>query len=284
MKISGFIDEIDVGFKNEVNIIENLGMRYIELRSVDGVNVSELTVETIKELKKYLENKKIEISCIASPIGKIEIDENFEAKFQEHFEKFKHVLKIAQLLNVKYVRVFSFFLKKEDKKKHETVILEKMQNFIKEAEKLDVVLLHENEKGIYGDDVESCIKLVETVSSEKFRLIFDPANFVQVGLSPLEAFENLKKHVEYIHLKDAKYSSGENVLIGTGDGEILELLKELKKDKFEGFLSLEPHLINFSVLRSLEQEEVEGKKTQFKNGEEAFGKSLETLLEMIKKI
>lgn len=285
MKISGFIDEIDIGFEKEVEVIKKLGMKYIELRSVNGTNISDLSIEKVNDIKKYLKNKNIKISCIASPIGKINIDEiDFENKFEEHFKKFKHTLNIAQILEVKYVRVFSFFLKKSEKEKYQSLILEKMKKLKEEVSDLEIILLHENEKGIYGDDIESSLKLIEEIDSEKFRLIFDPANFVQVGISPLKAYEKLKKFVEYVHLKDANFSSQENVLIGTGDGEILELLKELKKEKYEGFLSLEPHLINFSVLQSLEQEDVNERKVQFKDGEEAFKKSLETLLEMIEKI
>ncbi|MGL4538637.1 sugar phosphate isomerase/epimerase family protein [Cetobacterium sp.] len=285
MKISGFIDEIDIGFEKEVEVIKKLGMKYIELRSVNGTNISDLSIEKVNDIKKYLQNKNIKISCIASPIGKINIDEiDFENKFEEHLKKFKHVLDISQILKVKYVRVFSFFLKKEQKEKYKDLILEKMKSFIKEISELDIILLHENEKGIYGDDIESSLKLIEEIDSEKFRLIFDPANFIQVGISPLKAYEKLKKFVEYVHLKDANFSSQENVLIGTGDGEILELLKELKKEKYEGFLSLEPHLINFSVLQSLEQEDVNERKVQFKDGKEVFKKSLETLLKMIEKI
>ena len=285
MKISGFIDEIDIGFEKEIEVVKKLGMNYIELRSVDGINVSDLSIEKVNEIKKTLQNESIKISCIASPIGKIDIDEvDFENRFEEHFKKFKHVLNIAQILEVKYVRVFSFFLKREQKEKYKDLILEKMKSFIKEISNLDIILLHENEKGIFGDDIESCLNLIETMDSKKFKLIFDPANFVQVGVSPLKAYEKLKKFVEYVHLKDANFSSHENVLIGTGDGEILELLKELKRDNFKGFLSLEPHLINFSVLQSLEQEDVNERKAQFKDGEEAFKKSLETLLKMIEKI
>lgn len=285
MKISGFIDEIDIGFEKEVEVIKKLGMKYIELRSVNGTNISDLSIEKVNDIKKYLKNKNIKISCIASPIGKINIDEiDFENKFEEHFKKFKHTLNIAQILEVKYVRVFSFFLKKSEKEKYQSLVLEKMKKLKEEVSDLEIILLHENEKGIYGDDIESSLKLIEEIGSEKFRLIFDPANFVQVGISPLKAYEKLKKFVEYVHLKDANFSSQENVLIGTGDGEILELLKELKKEKYEGFLSLEPHLINFSVLQSLEQEDVNERKVQFKDGEEAFKKSLETLLEMIEKI
>lgn len=285
MKISGFIDEIDIGFEKEVEVIKKLGMKYIELRSVNGTNISDLSIEKVNDIKKYLKNKNIKISCIASPIGKINIDEiDFENKFEEHFKKFKHTLNIAQILEVKYVRVFSFFLKKSEKEKYQSLVLEKIKKLKEEVSDLEIILLHENEKGIYGDDIESSLKLIEEIGSEKFRLIFDPANFVQVGISPLKAYEKLKKFVEYVHLKDANFSSQENVLIGTGDGEILELLKELKKEKYEGFLSLEPHLINFSVLQSLEQEDVNERKVQFKDGEEAFKKSLETLLEMIEKI
>ncbi|MGL5188688.1 MAG: sugar phosphate isomerase/epimerase family protein [Cetobacterium sp.] len=287
MKISGFIDEIDIGFKKEVEIIKNLKMKFIELRSIDGKNISEMSLSEIDEIQKYLLEKNIEVSCIASPIGKINIEnENFEEEFIEHFKKFKNVIEIAKRLKVKYVRVFSFFLNKENKKKYENIIFEKIESFLKEVDGTDLVLLHENEKGIYGDDIESCLNLIELTkkNSNRFKLIFDPANFVQVGVSPLKAYQKLKRYVEYVHLKDAKYSSNENVLIGTGDGQIFEILRELKNDSYENFLSLEPHLTNFSTLQSLEHESVKDRKVEFKDGKEAFETSLKTLLEMINRI
>ena len=39
---------------------------------------------------------------------------------------------------------------------------------------------------------------------------------------------------------------------GHGDGNVKEILKELKESGYEGFLSLEPHLADFAGFSALE--------------------------------
>ena len=46
------------------------------------------------------------------------------------------------------------------------------------------------------------------------------------------------------------------MVCGTGDGKIHELLEQaICKDGYEGFLTLEPHLVMFDTFKSLETEE-----------------------------
>lgn len=74
----------------------------------------------------------------------------------------------------------------------------------------DVVFLHDNEKGIYGDIPRRCLDIVDSVGSPNLRLVFDPANYVQCGVRPFdEAFAMVRPHLEYVHLKDAVMGSGE---------------------------------------------------------------------------
>src|SRR4051794_30660441 len=82
--------------------------------------------------------------------------------------------------------------------------LTRMRALADEAERQDVVLLHENEKEIYGDIPSRCLDVVESVGSPALRLAWDPANFVQVGVRPFdEGYAMLRPHVEYLQVKDA---------------------------------------------------------------------------------
>lgn len=49
----------------------------------------------------------------------------------------------------------------------------------------DVVLAHENEKGIYGDTPARCLDIITTVASPQLSVAWDAANFVQCGVRPL---------------------------------------------------------------------------------------------------
>ena len=89
------------------------------------------------------------------------------------------------------------------------------------AEDADVILVHENEKEIYGDIPRRCLDIVTSVASPHLQLAWDPANFVQVGVRPFtEGYAMLRPHVDYIQIKDALLADGTVVVAGAGDGEL----------------------------------------------------------------
>ena len=83
------------------------------------------------------------------------------------------------------------------------------------AEEAGVVLLHENEKEIYGDIPRRCLDIVSSVGSPNLRLAWDPANFVQVGVRPFaEGYALLRPDVVYIQIKDALAADASVVVAG----------------------------------------------------------------------
>ena len=125
--------------------------------------------------------------------------------------------------------------------------------FVDTAKGSGLILLHENEKGIYGDNAARCLDVLESIGSEDLKAVFDPANFVQCKQETFpEAYNMLKPYIEYMHIKDA-LEDGNVVPAGMGIGKVKEILADLKSSNYEGFLSLEPHLSNFVGLASLEE-------------------------------
>ena len=66
-----------------------------------------------------------------------------------------------------------------------------------------------------GDTPERCHALVTGVNSPHLRLIWDPANFVQVGVADLadKYWSLLGPFVDYIHVKDAKLADGMTIAV-----------------------------------------------------------------------
>jgi sugar phosphate isomerase/epimerase len=105
-----------------------------------------------------------------------------------------------------------------------------------------VVLLHENEKDIYGDTIARCVDLLRSINSEHLRAVLDPANFLQCDQEPYpDAYERLHPWLEYVHVKDVR-ADGTLTVAGDGAAHWPELLQRLRADGYNGFLSLEPHL------------------------------------------
>lgn len=250
--LSGFADEIDPDMDKQITVLKECGISYIELRSVNNKSISEYTIKEAKLLKNKLDEMGIKVSAIGSPIGKIPITEDFE----KHYEIFIHVVALAKLFDTSYIRLFSFYIPQHEiPEKYKIQVFERMERMIAYAKTEGVILLHENEKGIYGDNAMRCYELMEAFYGENFKLIFDFANFIQCGQDTLEAYRLLKPYLAYVHVKDALADSHEVVPAGMGNGHIEEIVNDLTLSGYKGFFSLEPHLFEFSGLKHLEREE-----------------------------
>ena len=251
---------------------------------MDGKNISELTPQEVEQVKAKLDAAGVQVSSIGSPIGKISITDDFAP----HLENFRQLLATAKVLQTRYIRMFSFYIPEgEDPARYRNEVIARLKVLIAEAEKADVVLLHENEKEIYGDTDLRCLDLMEQLACDHFRAVFDFANFVQCGVDTIKAYQRLKPYVAYIHIKDALSENGTVVPPGTGDGHLQEILAGFKSEGYTGFLSLEPHLINFTGLTGLEngsQQHVGVGAPTALTGEQAFTLAHDSLLGILEKI
>lgn len=274
--ISCFADEIAISLEQQVEILNKLNIKHIEFRSANGIAVADYTGEQAKEVKRYLDNSGIQVSAIGSPIGKINVADDFE----EHMKKLCHIEQLADIFETPYIRMFSFYIP-ENTKAHDVrdEVMSRMECMINEAQKNNFVLLHENEKGIYGDNAMRCLDLMKNFYSDTFKATFDFANFIQCGQDTLEAYKMLKPYIEYVHIKDAKLEDGQVVLPGEGDGRLFEILKSLDDSGYRGFLSLEPHLANFAGLSKLEKSAAVREENDTKKAFCEAYQALEKLLE-----
>lgn len=279
-KISGFSDEIMEITKEQFEALNKLGISYFEPRGIDGKNVSALTEEEMYSLKELMDEYGIKASSIGSPVGKIKVTDEFEP----HLEVLKNVVKAAKILDTKYIRVFSFYhgTQTEWTEEERLEVFKRMRIMIDYAKEKDVILLHENEKDIYGDTADRCLELMKEFYGPNFKAIFDPANFVQAGEDTKKAYEMLKPYIGYMHIKDARKVEGDVVPAGLGDGNVEYILRDLFMSGYEGFLSLEPHLGKFKGLADLE---LDDKMLDLPDaGEATFALAHKSLLEILDRI
>ncbi|MDD9265561.1 sugar phosphate isomerase/epimerase family protein [Paenibacillus sp. GCM10023248] len=238
--LTGFADEISPDLDTQLDTLTAEGISYLELRSVWKTNVLKLSDAQVERIKQQLDSRGIQVSSIGSPIGKIKITDDFEP----HLLDFQRAIALARFFETPYIRIFSFLIPSGESPDHykEEVLL-RMKELVRIAEQEHVILLHENEKHIYGDTGERCRVLLEACQSSHFRCAFDPANYIQCRVRPMtEAHPLVDDYISYIHIKDALLETGKVVPAGEGDGQLAELLANLRDRKYEGFLSLEPHL------------------------------------------
>ena len=238
--LSGFGDEIDPDPAVQAAVLLALGASHIEVRSAWGTNVSELEPKQVAALKDILDEKGLKVSAVASPIGKVDVS----LPVEHELDRLRQIISVAKGLDTKYVRIFSFY--RAEVRSAEDIrddVMVRMGALAALAEGAGVVLLHENEKGIFGDTPERVLDIMTTVDSPALRIAWDNANFVQVGVKPYtDGYAMLRPYLEYFQVKDALSTTGEVVPAGEGDGELDATIAALKADGFSGFASLEPHL------------------------------------------
>jgi len=237
--LSGFADEISSDLDEQLDVLERLGIGYLELRGVWDTNVLDLSDAQVREIKAAFAARHMRVSAIGSPIGKIKITDPFEP----HLEAFKRAVMLAEYFGTPYIRLFSFFVPEGQAEAYRDEVMRRMEAFLEAAVSHPVTLLHENERHIYGDIPSRCADIMRTFDTPRLRFTFDPANFVQCGVRPFtEGYPLLKDYIAYLHVKDAIMASGQVVPAGEGDGELEPLLRTLVALGYDGFASLEPHL------------------------------------------
>ena len=277
IKIYAFADEASPNIDEQIAALKRNGLNGLEIRNVDGVNISDITLEKAKEVKQKLSSNGLITWSVGSPIGKIDIEKD---DFKAHIEKLKHTLEIANILESKNIRMFSFYMPEgKEASDYKKEVIDRLGQMCEIAKAYNVFLCHENEKGIYGDIPERCLEIHKAVPELKG--IFDPANYVQSGADTLRAWDMLKSYIYYMHIKDAK-SDGAIVPAGVGNGNIKEISKSFIEKGGNAF-TIEPHLIEFDGLSGLERE---GEKSAisesgYSDGNTAFDSACEAFKKLL---
>lgn len=242
LKLSAFADEISPDLDEQIRVCKLNHVSHFELRGVYGKNVMDFDPALRAEVKSKLAANGLGIVSIGSPIGKVAIDK----PWSEHFDRFKLSVELAEYFGSPFIRLFSYYpVGGEGQGPLDPIRGQVMDRFGQKVEYLKgrpVTMVHENEKGVFGDIGSRCLDLMQTINSEKLRCAFDFGNFVQLGEHPIRNWAKLKAYTVHIHIKDVKMGTGETVPAGHGDGDIEEILNDAYSHGYRGFVSLEPHL------------------------------------------
>lgn len=285
--ISGFADEISPVFVQQLETVTKLGMDHISLRSADYKGIADYTAEEAEDkLLPVLNKYGVKVSSIGSPIGKVGIDD--EEGFAKQKAQLEELCRMCKILDCRYIRMFSFFMPEgKDPACYRDKVMAKLSEFLEIAKKHDVILLHENEKDIYGDTGKRCLDILQTMNDPHMVAAFDFANYVQCKEDTEECWNLTQPWIKYIHVKDALMNNKENVLFGTGEGKAKMLLdRAINQEGYRGFLTLEPHLVIFGSLQSLETSDAKKiiKVNKYETGADAYAAQYHALVDMLTEI
>lgn len=259
IKLSAFADEASASLDGQIKALLRNEISYIDVRSVEGKNVLDFTIEEATEYNARLKAAGIRVYSVGSPIGKVEIS----CDFSEYLKKAEHICKLAEVFETDKIRMFSFF----DAYGEEERVIDYLGQLVALADKYGMKLYHENEKKIFGDTAERVVRILNSV--EGLHSIYDPANFVEVGENMDKALELLHRRTEHFHIKDVISATGELVPAGFGDGMVRELVERIATDCEEMVLTIEPHLAVFAGYAAIDSTEMKN-KFKYSSSDEAF--------------
>lgn len=267
IKLSAFSDEAGSSISEQIEALHRNQISLMELRTLDGKNVSSFTKQDYTRYYPILKSEGISVWSIGSPLGKVDID----VDFNEYSEVVKRVCDTANGFECDKIRMFSFFNAYDKKNK----VFDYLSKMIEIANSFGVKLYHENEKEIYGDTLSRVLEIYENVNGLEY--IYDPANFLQVGEKASDTIPALFDKTGYFHIKDVVEQTGELVPAGYGDGDIKTIVQKITKDTV---LTLEPHLAIFDAYKNIDNTQL-NVKFKFETNTQAFDCAVKSLKDIL---
>ncbi|MEM2849482.1 MAG: sugar phosphate isomerase/epimerase family protein [Candidatus Bathyarchaeia archaeon] len=243
-KLSVISDEVSQDLNDLIVFAREFSLDGLEIRTLFNRKPHEL-VDLAGSIRTSLRNAGLEVSAVASPVFKSNIDD--EAEYKQHLKIFEHCVELAKTLDTSIIRVFTFW-KKNGIEQVVDRIVELYQPLIDAARSEGVILGVENEPSTYASNGLRLSKFLWKVGTKTVKAIWDPGNDIwdPEGEKPYpDGYNYVRNNVVHVHVKDGvrKGPGGSHEFTPVGEGEVnyREQLKALAFDKYRGYLSLETH-------------------------------------------
>lgn len=257
MRLSVMGDEVGTTLDEQISSLKLANIKRIEIRKIEDKYLWEFEEIKLRKFKEKLKAEGIEVTVIDSPVGKKPMS------YERKMELFEIYIGICKIFECKNMRIFSNIGLEIEKNE----IIQKLDILSKKAYEHDINLLMENERATYAESPVDCLELIREYKN--INIIYDLCNAFLDGHKVFDIYEGAKERIVYIHLRDYDKLNNKYAHLGEGDIQIERFMEVLKKDKFDGIISVETHLpMN------------EGKETK----QELFLKSIKLLYTIMKKL
>lgn len=243
MKLGIITDEVTQDIKQAVAFAKKHNLNGVELRSVNDMNIDQIQLCKVKEIKKIIEDAALEVCNLSSSFFKCSIDSRQE--YLDNMEKLKRLIERAHILNCSSIRGFSFFQSGSFFDRLDE-ITERFEGPIQIVEDEGISMLLEADPSVFTTNYKKLAKLLTALNHKAVNAIYDPGNDIYDTdcENPYpEGFDAIAPFIRHVHIKDARLVNGkpESVKIGTGCVPYNEIFKALSGVGYEGYVVLETH-------------------------------------------
>lgn len=204
------------------------------------------TKEEKEQIKACLDSLGLKASSYS-------ISNNFvtdEESRKQQIAYVKEAVAYAKYFGTNIIRVFS--ANATDEYTYEQgldMIIDSFRQCVKTAEEAGVIFSLENH-GMFAGRAEQVKHIIDAVGSKALRATTDTGNFLLVCENPLESVKTLLDYVGFVHFKDFKKADNEGytaldgsryigTVIGEGEVPLPQIVSLLRKNGYDGFLSIE---------------------------------------------
>jgi L-ribulose-5-phosphate 3-epimerase len=255
--IAAITDEYSPGFDEALAPMAATGMTGAELRVVYGKNVMDLTDGEVKRATEALAQRGLKVISIASPILKCTLPDGpaVDTRFQQDIFNSKHTfddqkalairaIEIAKMTGAKIIRVFSYWRTVDPSAVFEEVA-RSLEALADQFGREGLICGLENEHACNVATAAESAAMLKAVPHPALQLVWDPANALCSGESPYpEGYSLLPKdRIAHVHAKDC-HVAGHKPLWGPLGTQAIDWkgqIAALKRDGYQGFISLETH-------------------------------------------
>ncbi|RAK12443.1 sugar phosphate isomerase/epimerase [Halanaerobium saccharolyticum] len=263
MYYTGFADEAADSIEKQIEVTKKLGWEYIESRSIEGTNLTDISDEKFEEVAEKLKAAGVKVNCFGSAVANWGKDPREEDSFKNSMEELKRAIPRMQKLGTKMIRGMSYGIPKElspENSEIEAKIIDHLKKMVKMCEEAGITYVHENCMNYFSQSYQHMDKLLAAIDSPNFKIVYDTGNPLmadnRMGEAPYEkqtswgAYQHLKDKIAYVHIKDGTFVKETNGIFpemdycypGEGNGEVKRIIKDLLAGGYDGGFSIEPHM------------------------------------------
>lgn len=205
-------DEVGQDVESILNASDNLNLKYLEPRVIDGQNIADTPNKTLEKLATGLRNQNVQVPCIASPLLKTALRggpddpeeyDSFDAEFTLEEQRYlaDRMGRIAGIFGSPRVRVFSGWSRPQLEWK--SVLADQLKIVVSQLVDHGVKPVLEIDHMCNIETYSDYHRLPGSVTDE-LGVLFDTGNYILSGNSDvLSEIKRFGDTVSHIHLKDA---------------------------------------------------------------------------------
>ncbi|GGM80549.1 hypothetical protein GCM10012275_59000 [Longimycelium tulufanense] len=242
-RVCGIGDEAAPGSRDQIRIHQQAGLTGVELRTVEGRGIHDLTTEEVGSLADSLAEARMVVPVVDTPLGSwaVSVGTDLDAEIDVLRRAARH----ASMLGCRRLRVMSYPNDGRAEPEWRAESLRRMRVLASIAEDLDVLLLHENCHGWGSQSHDHTLAMLSYVDSKRLRLVFDMGNGIAYGYEPVSFLREVLAWVDHVHVKDARKDPGDGavfVMPGQGEADVAGCVRLLEQSGYRGWYSVEPHI------------------------------------------